>query len=212
MTPDDTGRYCHSCKKSVIDFTDKTDSEIQLFFSQNMGEPVCGRFKNTQIDRIIVEIPEDILNRRLPLWMRFLVACMVIFGISIFPFESSLAGKPANEMSYYQGGPIVKTKKIAFLHLKKEKKKRRKNKAAIWFPGPEILTIAGYTQTDRIPPISILSDSSFPPDYISIVKAGAADEPKPYKESPGPVPHNPVEFILPAVLSIRKETGQNTVD
>jgi hypothetical protein len=50
MTPDDLGRFCQSCEKSVIDFTTMPDYDIISFFKNN-PKGVCGRFSNNQLDK-----------------------------------------------------------------------------------------------------------------------------------------------------------------
>ena len=52
MTPEEKGRHCAICKKTVYDFTSKTDEQIVQTFSKNGN--VCGRFKSTQLKRDIV--------------------------------------------------------------------------------------------------------------------------------------------------------------
>nr|WP_321230516.1 carboxypeptidase-like regulatory domain-containing protein [uncultured Psychroserpens sp.] len=56
MTPQQKGRHCASCEKTVFDFTSKTDEQIIKTY-QNQGN-LCGRFKSTQLDR------ELVLNRK----------------------------------------------------------------------------------------------------------------------------------------------------
>jgi hypothetical protein len=124
MLPNAEGRFCNSCQKSVIDFTAKTDEEIQQFFINNFNRPVCGRFNNTQIHRIVIDLPQNIFSIKMPMWMRFLVACLIIFG-SIFPFETAVAGKPATNISFYQDGSITE-KKVKKTHPGKKKKNKRK--------------------------------------------------------------------------------------
>lgn len=50
MTPDNRGRFCGSCSKSVVDFTAMTRTEFQDFISVHRDEQVCGRFHSLQID------------------------------------------------------------------------------------------------------------------------------------------------------------------
>ena len=52
MQADTNGKFCSSCKKSVIDFTHFTDAELKRWFNQNPGNS-CGRFKPEQLDRYI---------------------------------------------------------------------------------------------------------------------------------------------------------------
>jgi hypothetical protein len=52
MTPNEKGRHCAHCDRTVIDFTCFTDSELYSFFANN-NEKVCGRYFSTQLDRRI---------------------------------------------------------------------------------------------------------------------------------------------------------------
>jgi len=212
MIPDETGRYCNSCKKSVIDFTAKTDEEIKQFIINNLNQQLCGRFKNTQIHRIVIDLPQNIFSIQMPLWMRFLVACLLIFGFSIFPFETTIAGKTPVATAFYQGEPIkVDTAKTLRILKKKKRKKHRKN---IFEPGDIIWsTTMGFMPTPGPypPDISIL-DTSFKINYESDVQLVANSETLPNKEQPHPTPYTPAEFILPSILSIRKENNTQSMD
>lgn len=53
MTPDEKGRFCDKCQKSVHDFTNKKDDEI-VSIIENSEEKVCGRFRKSQLNREIV--------------------------------------------------------------------------------------------------------------------------------------------------------------
>lgn len=52
MTPQEKGRHCKLCKKTVFDFTNQTDETIVKTFKTE-GK-VCGRFKNSQLNRELV--------------------------------------------------------------------------------------------------------------------------------------------------------------
>lgn len=52
MTPNERGRFCDLCQKTVIDFTTWSDTAMYNFFSKDHGH-VCGRFLSTQLDRPI---------------------------------------------------------------------------------------------------------------------------------------------------------------
>ncbi|WP_299224207.1 carboxypeptidase-like regulatory domain-containing protein [uncultured Psychroserpens sp.] len=52
MTPQEKGRHCKACEKTVFDFTAKTDEHIVKAFEQNLA--ICGRFKSTQLNRGLV--------------------------------------------------------------------------------------------------------------------------------------------------------------
>lgn len=52
MTPVAKGKHCSLCKKTVFDFTAKTDEYIVETFTKNNN--ICGRFKSTQLKRDLV--------------------------------------------------------------------------------------------------------------------------------------------------------------
>ena len=46
------GRFCTHCQKTVIDFTDYSDTALYNFFATNKT-PLCGHFSSTQVNRQI---------------------------------------------------------------------------------------------------------------------------------------------------------------
>ncbi|SFE21660.1 carboxypeptidase-like regulatory domain-containing protein [Spirosoma endophyticum] len=53
MKPKESGRFCDSCQKTVVDFTTMTDQQIGAYFS-NQPKNVCGRFTAGQLNRDVV--------------------------------------------------------------------------------------------------------------------------------------------------------------
>lgn len=53
MTPVEKGRFCASCQKTVLDFTQLSDNEIANII--NKKEYLCGRFTANQLDRNLIE-------------------------------------------------------------------------------------------------------------------------------------------------------------
>lgn len=53
MIPNEEGNHCLSCRKTVVDFTSMTDSQIIHYF-QNYKGKTCGRFLETQVNRPIL--------------------------------------------------------------------------------------------------------------------------------------------------------------
>src|SRR5580765_5101846 len=84
MTPNETGRFCASCVKSVVDFTNRSASEIQDYFTENKGKSVCGRFRNEQVNKFNLEIPQSVLNQKMPFRKAFLLMLFVVMGSSLF--------------------------------------------------------------------------------------------------------------------------------
>lgn len=52
MTPETDGRFCDSCEKSVVDFTQMSDFSIVNYLENHKHEKVCGRFTKPQLDRV----------------------------------------------------------------------------------------------------------------------------------------------------------------
>lgn len=65
MTPVEIGRFCGSCQKQVVDFTNMKDEQLIAFFKRQSTGSVCGRFMQDQLDRSM-EIP----RKRIP-WVRY---------------------------------------------------------------------------------------------------------------------------------------------
>lgn len=93
MNPNEKGRHCTACAKTVVDFTQMTDEEVLNYFSTHKNERICGRVKakSTSIPEIIVEIPARVLKRRLTFMQLFLVCMLVSFGATLTSFKNSPA-------------------------------------------------------------------------------------------------------------------------
>jgi len=64
MKPEEKGRFCASCQKTVIDFTQMSDRQMAEFF-RKPGSSVCGRFLNGQL-KTEIQIPK----KRIP-WAKY---------------------------------------------------------------------------------------------------------------------------------------------
>lgn len=84
MTPEENGRFCSLCSKSVIDFTSKTDMEIQHYFRANKDKKTCGRFNNTQLEKTIIRIPQEVLLSQVHFHRIFLLALLFTMGTTLF--------------------------------------------------------------------------------------------------------------------------------
>ncbi len=63
MTPNEEGAYCKVCAKTVVDFSGRSDEEIQRYLLENSGSRICGRFnasqlENNEVPRLKVELPK----------------------------------------------------------------------------------------------------------------------------------------------------------
>jgi hypothetical protein len=48
MTPNNAGRFCDFCDKTVVDFTSMTKEEIKIYFIEHTKQKTCGHFKVEQ--------------------------------------------------------------------------------------------------------------------------------------------------------------------
>jgi len=64
MSSEEHGRFCHSCSKTVTDFSGMTDSEILKYLSA-AKDSTCGRFATDQINR---EIHEPAMAAKKTFW------------------------------------------------------------------------------------------------------------------------------------------------
>jgi hypothetical protein len=53
MTPNEQGRFCGSCRKTVVDFSAMSDKELLDYISNADNQRVCGRFAGDQLNRKI---------------------------------------------------------------------------------------------------------------------------------------------------------------
>ena len=98
MTPDDKGRHCSLCSKTVVDFTQWHPQEIIFYLQQNAANRVCGRFAPAQLEEPI-PTPEDFVHQLSRFSLPFLKKAAAIF---LFAFSVMLVS--CNEKSL--GAPV----------------------------------------------------------------------------------------------------------
>ncbi len=54
MQPNETGRFCASCQKTVVDYTALSDQELIQQLAQPTAETRCGRLRDDQLNRLLV--------------------------------------------------------------------------------------------------------------------------------------------------------------
>lgn len=88
MIPNKEGRFCLSCSKTVVDFTSMTPENIKHFFVQNQNNKVCGRFKDSQLDTISIQIPRRVLYTQTSYHKMFLLALFAVMGTTLFSCQN----------------------------------------------------------------------------------------------------------------------------
>ncbi len=89
MTPCGSGKFCDSCQKTVIDFTDYSEAQIAAFFADKAGESVCGRFYASQIENEVFSYTAPAKRPARTLAMAASVAALVVVS---FATEAQVKG------------------------------------------------------------------------------------------------------------------------
>ncbi|MNK08385.1 hypothetical protein D3C87_263200 [compost metagenome] len=106
MTPVDKGRFCASCQKNVIDFTNSSDREIAAVLKNS--ENSCGRFKVNQLNRDLI-VPKE----KSTLWI---AASAAVISFLTIGTNRLLAQEPvATEQEPVQQKPYVTGKSTTTL-------------------------------------------------------------------------------------------------
>lgn len=84
MLPEDKGRFCQLCAKTVVDFTNSSPEEITDYFIKNKESKTCGRFKKEQLNLIHIEIPKNIIYQQTSFKNVFMLALLISMGTTLF--------------------------------------------------------------------------------------------------------------------------------
>lgn len=195
MTPDETGRFCQSCVKSVVDFSNMKTTEIQDYFIQNQGKGICGRFRTEQLDRIVIQIPSDVLFSQVQFHKIFLLALLVCMGTTLFSCknengDSQSIGKvevvDSTEENHTMG-VMLPPKDSLKVNIKAPNFIYKQSSDTIHSRGS---FLAGFTVTEPVPPDSLVNTVETakvqvvePDDYVTGV-AGISL----YPDFPGGIP------------------------
>lgn len=139
MLPNDSGKHCTACATTVIDFSTMNDEQVASFFLLNNPQPVCGRFKASQIERIEIVVPPYFFQKRMALWKKYLLLLLVCFATEILPGNVLFN---TNTGLYAQTIQTIKKKNAK----NKRAHKRRKKIKAKQVKWDEVM-ILGFTQT-----------------------------------------------------------------
>jgi hypothetical protein len=104
MTPSEKGKFCGSCQKTVIDFTEMSDRHIAEFFKKP-STSVCGRFYQNQLHKEI-ELPK----KRIP-WIKY------FFQIALPAFLVSIKAN-AQKTTVLMGDTTYCTQTMGFVSSK----------------------------------------------------------------------------------------------
>ena len=85
MSPEHQGRHCQVCCKTVVDFSQKSNTEIVDFLKTNSDKKICGRFRSVQL----VPPAGSRAAKKNSRYRIFLAALVFVFGGMLFTSCSS---------------------------------------------------------------------------------------------------------------------------
>ncbi|HYG52434.1 MAG TPA: T9SS type A sorting domain-containing protein [Flavobacteriales bacterium] len=94
MIPNNNGRHCESCNKTVVDFTRNSPEEISQYLSTAEGK-ICGRFKKNHVYQpTVIDASENYIK---PSWFRS--RWMAMFAVvSFIGFGKKSAGQMVGQV------------------------------------------------------------------------------------------------------------------
>ena len=82
MVPDDQGRYCATCNRVVVDFTNSTAVDLAAIRVAAPGQRLCGRFR---VEQLFAATPKPAKRRHRPRWQYLL---LLVLGLAFTPTEA----------------------------------------------------------------------------------------------------------------------------
>ena len=149
MTPNDQGRFCISCAKTVVDFTAMFPEEVRHFFIQNQNQNICGRMRKSQLDSITIQIPNRALYIQTQYHKIFLLAMFIVMGTTLF----SCTDKNGNKQKIDKIEVVDDSLEVKSIIIKEPilVKKKTLNNPPIKPQIKEIITISTVTGAIEIP-------------------------------------------------------------
>lgn len=113
MVPNDTGRHCSKCCKTVIDFTTWEKEDIVSYLQQH--HDTCGRFKNTQLATTSegLTFVHALAKTEMPLWRKIAAIFLVAFGLVHTSCSTQTPHHVTTHVQQTTGEPILSHKDTA---------------------------------------------------------------------------------------------------
>jgi hypothetical protein len=103
MLPEDSGRFCLSCQKKVIDFSLMSDGELLRTLAK-AGDNCCGRLHTSQVERLISPAAQAAKP--------FLPAALLATLVTVMTPENSKAQKSVAMTELTEAVPLVRGPKV----------------------------------------------------------------------------------------------------
>jgi hypothetical protein len=98
MTPQEKGRFCGNCKKTIIDYSLQPDRVIAQAIKEGNGK-ICGRFRTDQLQRDIVLEPQFYQNTRWKTFGLMLSGLLAAGALKGQDNQNHLSATPSFEVS-----------------------------------------------------------------------------------------------------------------
>lgn len=211
MTPNEQGRFCDTCAKTVVDFSVMSDEAVREYFFSNHGKQICGHFKNSQVQRIRIDLPENIFSIPLAPWKKFFIAFLIIYGSNFLSVDITIAG-----ISHYRSNTFYEKLQDAPIIKKKKKKTHRKKKSElniierkidiIDFELDGLVSLPKIKNWCKTPDTNEITVSPISPKNkdgnTNKSEYSLADKNKPWPPAKKPQPEK-IEYILPVTIALR---------
>ncbi|MBD0833552.1 energy transducer TonB [Aestuariibaculum sediminum] len=206
MTPNERGRFCNSCVKTVVDFTKMSTEDIQTYIETHKHQRICGHFKQSQLDSINLRIPSQIIVKPKNVHKVFLLALLLVMGTTLLNCTNNKGNKQkidSVEVVDSLQNKVVDSVKYINELIKKDSiiPKTCTKPPQIPAPHPTGITVietVGEVVSDTIPELMIDGDIE--------IMGGIGPEEEPVEEEPlffGMISETPPEFKdTPENLSI----------
>jgi len=114
MTPNEQGRHCALCCKTVVDFSNWEPQEILFYLSANQADQVCGRFRNNQLN-IPIPTPDTFVWQlsQTPLSLLKKIAAIFLFVFGLMtascndPVQQAVTPAPGQQVQPVRDNPDI---------------------------------------------------------------------------------------------------------
>jgi len=110
MSPEQQGRHCTACNKTVIDFTNWDEHQIRSYLESRSGERVCGRFNITQlaVAEEQASVLPLILKSNISILRKIAAIVLLCFGVaSSQSYAQKIKGKVKCETNLSTKEPVL---------------------------------------------------------------------------------------------------------
>ncbi len=90
MKPQYEGRFCKSCSKVVVDFTNKSEQEIIEYLNKNAEKKLCGTFRKSHL---VSQQQNHIERQKAEQILKFVAAVLLVFGTTLISCNYEVSTK-----------------------------------------------------------------------------------------------------------------------